>query len=194
VLWISYQGYPVSLLTYSALLGASFDERCDVVASLLTNELDAASREPVLAVDVVPPFTLLSDDPERWGRLLEGKDQRYAPLNEWLADLLWNRFGDEFDSRADFDLRFDWVEIVLAMANHKLCPPAFNPEFHPPGCYGYRATNRGRVLQRIQGNLELHGAQSPYVISGLFGGTVPEVQQAIGTFDTWGKKLRGHWR
>jgi hypothetical protein len=194
VLWISYQGYPVTLLTYSALLGASFDGRFDVVASLLTNELEVASRSPVLAVDVAPAFCLLSEDPQAWGRLLEGKDRRYAPLNEWLADLLWGRFGGEFDSRADFDLRFDWVEVVLAMANHKLCPPVFNAEWHPPGCYGYRTANRERVIQKIKGSVESNGGQSPYVVSGLFGGTALEVQQTIEAFEAWATKLRGHWR
>lgn len=193
VLWLSYQGYPVTLLTYSALLGASLEGRCDVVASLLTNELEVASRQPVLAVDVAPPFCLLSDDPQGWGRLLEGKDRRHAPLNEWLADFLWARFGEEFDSRADFDLRFDWVEVVLALANHKLCPPVFNAEFHPPGCYGYRTANRERVVHKIKGSLESNGEKSPYVISRLFGDSVVEVQQAIGAFDAWTTRLRGSW-
>lgn len=192
-LWLSYQGYPVTLLTYSALLGASIEGRCDVVASLLNTELEVASREPIPAVDVAPPFCLLSENPDGWGRLLEGKERRYAPLNEWLADLLWDWFGGEFDSRADFDLRFDWVEVVLAIANHKLCPPVFNPEFHPPGCYGYRTANRERIVQRIKSNLESNGEKSPYVISRLFGDSVLEVQQAIGAFEAWAKKLRALW-
>ncbi len=193
-LWLAYQGYPVTLLTYSALLGASLDERCEVIAPLLTNELEAGGRQPVCAVDVAPPFCLLSDDPQGWGRLLEGKDRRHAPLNDWLADLFWDRFGAEFDSKTDFELRFDWVEVVLALANHKLCPPVFNADFHPPGCYGYRTANRERVVQRMKGNVESFGAQSPYVVSRLFGDTASEVQQAIATFEAWAAKLRGHWR
>lgn len=192
-LWLAYQGYPVTLLTYSALLGASLDERCDVIAPLLTNELEAASRPPVRAVDVAPPFCLLSDDPQAWGRLLEGKDRRHAPLNDWLADLLWERFGAEFDSRTDFDLRFDWVEVVLALANHKLCPPVFNAEFHPPGCYGYRTANRDRVVQRIKTSVESLAGQSSYVASRLFGDTALEVQQAIAAFEAWAAKLNGRW-
>lgn len=192
-LWLAYQGYPVTLLTYSAMLGASIDGRCDVIAPLLTTELEAASRQPVLAVDVAPPFCLLSDDPQAWGRLLEGPDRRHAPLNEWLGDHLWGQFGEEFDSRADFDLRFDWVEIVLAMTNHKLCPSGFNAEFHPPGCYGYRHANRERVLQRVKTSLEVDAERSPYVVSRLFGATGLEVQQALATFETWATTLRGHW-
>lgn len=192
-LWLAYQGYPVTLVTYSALLGASFEERCDVIRPLFVSELDAASRQPVLAVDVAPPFCLLSDDPQRWGRLLEGKDRRHAPLNEWLCDCFWNQFGEEFVSKSDFELQFDWVEVVLAMANHKLCPPVFNAEFHPPGCYGYRTANRERVIQRITRNLESSAAKSPYVVARLFGATVDEVQQAVAAFDSWSAKLRGHW-
>ena len=191
-LWLAYQGYPVTLLTYSALLGASLDWRCDVVAPLLSNELEAANHRPVLAVDVAPPFCLLSEDPQRWGGLLEGKGQRRAPLNDWLLDVLWDRFGANFDSRADFDLRFDWVEIILAMANHKLCPPSFIKEFHPPGCFGYRTSNRDKVVHRIMNSLETHAVQSPYVTSRLFGETILEVQQAIAAFEAWASMLRGH--
>jgi hypothetical protein len=193
VVWLSYQGYPVVLLTYSALLGASLDGRCDAIASLLTAELEAPSRQPVIAVDVVPPFCLLNQEPQAWGRLLEGRDRRHAPLNEWLADHLWNEFGDEFDSRSDFDVRFDWVEVVLAIANHKLCPPVFNADFHPPGCYGYRTANRERVVQGMTASLESDGERSAYVRSRLFGGTALEVRQAIGEFEAWATKLRGHW-
>jgi hypothetical protein len=137
---------------------------------------------------------LLSDDPQAWGRLLEGRDRRHAPLNDWLCDYLWGQFGDEFSSRSDFELQFDWVEVVLAMANHKLCPPVFNAEFHPPGCYGYRTSNRERVIQRIKGSLESAAERSPYVGSRLFGTTALEVQQAIAAFDAWATGLRGHWR
>lgn len=191
--WLAYQGYPVTLLTYSALLGASFGDRCDVIAPLLTNELEVASRQPVLAVDVAPPFCLLTDDAKAWGRLLEGRERRHAPLNDWLCDYLWGQFGDEFSSRSDFELQFDWVEVVLAMANHKLCPPVFNAEFHPPGCYGYRTSNRERVIQRIKGSLESAAERSPYVGSRLFGTTALEVQQAIAAFDAWAAGLRSHW-
>lgn len=192
-LWLAYQGYPVTLLTYAAMLGASTEVRCDVFAPMLTAQLEASSREPMLAVDVVPPFCLLTDDPQRWGRLLEGKDKRHAPLNDWLLDLLWAQFGDEFSSRADFDLKFDWVEVVLAMANHKLCPPVFNKEFHPPGGYGYRHRNRERVLQSIRANLVSSGESSVYVASKLFGATSQEVNESIGRFEAWANSLQGRW-
>lgn len=191
--WIAYQGYPVTLLTYAALLGASMRNRCDVIAPLLANELEPSNGQPVLAVDVAPPFCLLSDSPQPWGRLLEGHDRRHAPLNDWLAEYFWGQFGDEFDSRLDFDFRFDWVEVVLAIANHKLCPPVFNAEFHPPGRYGYRGQSRERVLQALKASLAAEAERSTYVASCLFGRTVLEVEQAVAAFESWAARLNGRW-
>jgi hypothetical protein len=192
-LLLAYQGYPVTLLTYAALLGASVQGRCDAVASLLTNELVLEHRQPVLAVDVAPPFCLLSDNPQSWAQLLEGQVRRHAPLNDWLAEYFWGEFGDEFDSRVDYDQRFDWVEVVLAIANHKLCPPVFNSEFHPPGRFGYRGQSRERVLQGWKSSLATEQEQSPYVKAGVFGGNAAEVEQAIAAFEAWAAQLNGRW-
>lgn len=192
-LWIAYQGYPVTLLTYAALLGASIRGRSDVIAPLLTNELELSNRHPVLAVDVAPPFCVLRDNPQPWARLLEGMDRRHTPLNDWLAEYFWGQFGEEFDSRFDFDFRFDWVEVILAIANHKLCPPVFNAEFHPPGRYGYRIQSRERVQQVLNASLEAEAESSPYVTSRLFGGTAVEVKQAVAAFEAWATRLGGHW-
>lgn len=188
-LWIAYQGYPVTLLTYATALGASIHARCDIIAPLLTNELEISNRQPILAADVAPPFCLLSGDPQRWGQLLEGYGNRRAPLNDWLAEYFWGQFGDEFESRPDFELRFDWVEVLLALANHKLCPPVFNAEFHPPGRFGYRGQGRDRVLRDLKSSLETEAANSPYVTSRLIGSNVLEVQQAIAAFEAWVPKL-----
>lgn len=192
-LWLAYQAYPVTLLTYAALLGASVRGRCDTVAPLLVNELELEHRQPVLAVDVAPPFCLLSDNPQSWGQLLEGQERRHAPLNDWLAEHFWREFGDEFDSRVDYDLRFDWVEVVLAIANHKLCPPVFNAEFHPPGRFGYRRQSRERVLQGWKSSLAAEQERSPYVSARLFGSTAAEVEQAIAAFEAWAAQLNGRW-
>lgn len=193
MLWLAYQGYPVTLLTYAALLGASKESRCDAVAPLLTSELELENRQPVVAVDIVPPFCLLSDNPQPWGRLLEGHDSRHAPLNDWLAEHFWREFGDEFDSRVDYDQRFDWVEVVLAIANHKLCPPVFNAEFHPPGRYVYRRQSRERVLQGWKSSVAAELERSPYVSSGLFGSSAAEVEQAVAAFESWATQLKRHW-
>lgn len=192
-IWIAYQGYPITLLTYATLLGASIRTRCDVIVPLLTNELESPGRQPVLAADAAPPFCLLSPDPASWGRLLAGHDRRHAPLNDWLATYFWGQFSAEFDSSRDFECRFDWVEIILAMANHKLCRPIVNPEFHPPGCFGYRTQNRERVLQTLRKNLETEGDHSPYVTCRLFGSTVADVEAAVDAFEAWAAKLSHHW-
>ena len=58
-IWLAYQGYPITLLTYSAMLGASICKRPDRIASLLINELESSKHKTQLAVEIVPPFCLL---------------------------------------------------------------------------------------------------------------------------------------
>jgi hypothetical protein len=191
-LWLAYQAYPVSLVTFAALLGAAMRERCDFIRPLLVNSLESASRRPILAVDVVPPFCLLSE-PKVWGRLLEGKQDRHAPLNDWICDVLWQQLNESFASRADFEFKFDWVEVILAMANHKLCPPVVAPEFHPPGSFGYRRKNCDKVVQQVLQSLDANGDASPYVTSQLIGPTAAECRQSVDSFVAWAEKLASRW-
>lgn len=188
-LWLDYQGYPVTLLTYSAMLGASIDRRCDVAASLLTTKLETRGREPILAISVVPPFLLLNEYPRKWGQLLEGKQNNYTPLNEWIADLHWLEFGSQFASKTEFELQFDWIEIIMAVAYHKLCPPIFNLQFHPLGPYKYRNKNREQIFQEIKSSLETQGDKSPYVRTGLFGKSAEEVAQGLTALDAYVSRL-----
>lgn len=190
--WLAYQRYPVTLTTYAALMGASLSENLSIIKPLLTNELDATNNK-LVAADVVPPFCLLMDDPQRWGRMLEGKDERRAPVNDWLADVLWVQVGPQFASQDEFLLHFDWVEVLLALANHKLCPPVFSAEYHPPGAYGYRGQNRERVLTQLKKSISEQGSGSPYVTARLFGDAPEECNQAIAKFEAFATKLRGNW-
>ncbi len=192
-LWLAYQAYPVSLVTFAALLGAAIQERCNAIKPLITNSLESPSRQPVLAVDVVPPYCLLSEEPRRWGQFLEGKGNRLAPVNEWICEVLWSQLGEEFTSKADFELKFDWVEVMLAMANHKLCPAVFNPEYHPPGSFSYRGANLDRVVKLILQSLDTSCAESQYVTSQLIGTTAEQGKQAVAEFQAWSQKLRGQW-
>lgn len=181
--WLAFQGYPVTLVTYAALLGTSLERRCGHFGSLLAGELEASHGNASLAVDVVPPFRLLEDF--RWGQQLEGMQRRHAPLNDWLCEFFWRQLGDCFDSRSDFDRRFDWVEVILAMASHKLSPPTFNPSFHPPGRYGYRHESRKKILNETRASIQTLGAKSPYVSANCFGKDAADVGQAIEEFESW---------
>ncbi|HWU99260.1 MAG TPA: SIR2 family protein, partial [Oxalicibacterium sp.] len=88
--WIAYQGYPVSVISYAAMLGASLQERIDVVGALLTNELEYSHDETTLAIEAIPPFFWLEN--ESWGKYLEGMNDKKAPLNEWLFKKLYGDF------------------------------------------------------------------------------------------------------
>jgi len=191
-LWLAYQGYPVTLLTYATLLGASIGHRCDVIAPLLTNELVLPNRQPIPAVALVPPFSLLRPEPQRWGRLLEGQDGKYTPLNDWLAERFWIQFGEEFDSQFDYEYRFDWVEVILALASRRLCPSPVVPNFHPAGRYSYLEESRQRVFQALKSSLEAEAERSPYVTSKLFGSSPSDAERSVLALEEWVAQL-GWW-
>lgn len=175
--WLDYQGYPVTLIAYAALLGASLGDNLLAVAAIFEGEVRTLNRAIPLA-EMLPPFRFLQD-PQESGRLLEGMDRRHAPVNNWIQKTLWESLGRDFVSEAEFQQHFDWVEIVLALACRHSRGPGQMGDWFPPGAYGYRTTGRENVTARITSSLDDIGERSPYVLSGLFGDTTEECRASL---------------
>lgn len=187
--WTAFQGYPVCLVTHAALLGASFERRLDYAKSLLVGELEAPTRNTLLVTSVAPAARLLED--VKWGQMLEGMQQRRLGLSDWLCEFFWRQFGHEFTSLSDFEGNFDWVEIILAIASHRLSPSQFNPAYHPPGRYAFRLASRSKIIEEIRRSLEIFGEQSPYVDEQLMGRNAFESQKELESFEAWASYLGG---
>ncbi len=189
--WLAFQKYPVALLAYAACLGAIVGRKLDVVSVLMGTELTRSGREPVLAVTVVPPAAML--DHFAWGNQLEGMGDRHAALSDWLAEYFWVQVGTLFASREEFNAHFDEVEILFALANHRLSPPVNMPDWHPPGAYGYRTRSRRQVVEKILKSMHDEGNGSPYVRARLFGATVGECEEALNAFTSFADKVSAQW-
>jgi hypothetical protein len=123
--WLGFQNYPATLVAYSVLLGASLGDNLLAMSKLFDGQVRIDNSDVPTSV-ALPPVCFLQQ-PQEWGRLLEGMDRRYAPVNDWMQKTLWDQLGQEFVSEAEFEAHFDWVEIIIALACH---------ESRGPGSYG----------------------------------------------------------
>jgi hypothetical protein len=183
--WGCYQYYPISLTTYAAFLGASISERIALLPSLLSTELSRTRARELTAADVIPPFSMLGEQAFQMGRMLKGMDKKLAPLNDWLAEVLWSQIGDRFVSRADFEYHFDWVEIMIALLTHG--EAKYPVDFYFAGSFVNRSENCKNILDRVLESLAKLEEESPYV--GVIGATHSDCVTEIMKFRSFAAKL-----
>lgn len=165
--WLGLQHYPTTLLTYAALLGASLGDNLEAMAPLFDGKVKLRSYDVPVA-EALPPTYFMEDGAEK---LLEGFERHRVPVSVWMHRTLWMEVGSDFASQSEFDLHFDWVEIVAALAcqSVRAAQDSASAGRFPPGRYNFVGKSRDQVLARIEGSLQKLGDVSPYVASGLFG-------------------------
>lgn len=170
ILWLGLQRYPATLLLYSFGLGAVAAEQWNSLHALLSTTVSREHREDKRAVEVLPPFVLV----ERGGdamKVLPGRERQYTPLQNHLEALLWPLFSSQFPSEAAFHLAFDRFEILMALSYAIPAVESDDRYWTVPGSYGWRYTNRERIISEIRNGLETLGDDSPLVTSRLAGST-----------------------
>lgn len=188
--WLNYQCYPVTLIGYAVLLGASLGDNLVAVSKMFEGRVRRMDQSTPLA-QLLPPVCFLQGT-QSSGQLLEGMDRRHAPVNNWMEERLYELIGDEFASRSEFEEHFDWTEIVLAIACHKSPGASEFGDWFPAGAFGYRRAGLTSGTTRIMTSLDELGDRSPYVLSGLLGATAQECREAIVALIAFLPNL--HWR
>jgi hypothetical protein len=172
VLWLDLQRYPATLLLYCFGLGAVFAKRWHGLGAMLHVRVENQGREDRRAVEAAPVWALLEQGADVM-KILPGMDRKRTPLQAHLEALLYPMFKSSFASEEAFHLTFDFLEVLAA-----LCYAAPGVEkaasryWALPGSYGWRASNRQRILDEIRDNLNSMGNASPFVTTGLAGRTV----------------------
>ena len=188
--WNDLQRYPATLLLYALGLGAVETNRLPFLKYLLATTLRVKRQEDVTAVQILPPFCLFS-----WGeqvmRHLEGMEERYVPLSDWIHNILWSYAESIISDDNRYTLTFDKLEILMALS-YAYHEDEWSSEWYkvPLGAFGYRHENRGRIFQEIEESLSTMQAESPYVTSGIFGETVAECQQGVEALKQFIPRLR----
>ena len=170
-IWIGLRRYPAALLLYSLGVGAvAAADGLPFLRSLLETPIQEQYREDRAVTDVLPPFCLFGGN-GRLMRLLEGMEDRHAPLNDWMHDAVRPHAARVIAEDFQYTLAWDTLEILIALSylhRHSADPGGF---WLPAGCFGYREPNRTRILQQIEASLSSRGNESPYVACGIFGDT-----------------------
>ena len=171
-LWLDLQRYPATLLLYALGLGALAKDQFEFLECLLKTTIHRESSEDLSAVKILPPFRLCtySDDMKK----LEGMENRYAPLSDWLHTELRPYLRRLISNDDKYTLIFDKLEILIALNFAFQTYESYEEErqWIPMGAFGYRYGNRNRFLQEIQKSISELKDKSPYVRSGIFGRTV----------------------
>ncbi len=191
VLWLELQPYPATLLLYALGLGAVEANRLQFLKHILTVTLRGEYRpnEDLPAVQVLPPSCLFSRGGQEM-QILEGMDRRYAPLNDWIHDTLRSHAKSIIPDDNQYTLTFDKLEILMALSYAYHHKESTYGDWTPPGAFGYRSDNRGRIFQEIEESLSAMQSESPYVTSGIFGETAEECKQGLEGLKQFIPKLR----
>jgi len=192
-IWLELQAYPACLLFYALGLGSieAGERGLMFLGEMFRTPIHRERQKESVAVEQLPAFCLFEDG-SRPAKLLEGMEDRRAPFNDWLHDLLHPRFQKIIPSDARFSYAFDKLEILMALsfAHHAKPSDAFG-YWAPLGCYGYRHDNRIRIVDDIRGSIIDQVDKSPYVKSNIFGHSADECIKKVDKFTEWIKDL--HW-
>ena len=198
VFWLGIQRYPATLLLYALGLGALAADKLDFLGYLFATPIHRDHGEDVSAVEYLPPFGMYDAIGQK-ARILEGMDQKHAPLNEWMHGVLRESAMSVVPEDDQYTLLFDKLEILISLSaarHHGVRHPGEFPYF-VPGAYGYRAENGKSVLREIRNSLSSEGANSPFVTVSIIGDTVEDCIQRLDALEEWIPTLRWNtwdWR
>ena len=194
VFWLDLQRYPATLLLYALGLGALESDRLRFIGHLFETIVPGRHERDMLIVEVLPPFCLFEQGGQEM-RILEGMERHYAPLNEWMHDMLRLHAQRIIPDKNRYTLIFDKFEILIALGC--LCRQEQSKQSNwgpwaPPGTFGYRYENRNRIIKEIEQSLSESQNNSPFVKSQIFGRNVEECIQVMAKWKSFMPKLG--WR
>ncbi len=186
-LWLELQSYPATLVLYAFALGAIANSRYSSLNSVLDVQVPREHRDPKPLIEVAPPWALFQMG-MRPMQALPGMANRYAPLNDRLADVLRPVPDGRLPSDEVFESDFDTVEILLALrfARTSLQSGRY---MAIPGRYGYRHQDRERILGKLRAEVGTAAAPGPLAISGLIGSTPADCETNLNSFVPFVQRL-----
>lgn len=187
-LWRLLRAYPASLLFYAFGLGAVQSGNYRALQALFAIRIqETHDNEKHIGWRVA----LASYGLDTF-KLLSGRANQRTPLHRHTGAYLFEHLGRFFDGDDDFKLRFDELEILLAL---NVMPELRNPNQHfrvPIGEYGWRHTNRTMVLRKLQASIARSGSDSPFVANRLIGKDPVTAEAAITSLENFSAQL-GWW-
>lgn len=168
-IWGELRLYPASLFFYATGIAAIFTNDYELLHRTFSVEFLDNDGAKLKAVQRLPAFCLLQRDV---GQMLEGMNDRYAPLNDWIHTFLRVTFKDILPDDSEYDQAFDRFELFAALAYLRLSKRPNGHVWAPPGRFGYQHRHRDEFFQALEASFNAEGNQSRYVSIDVFGQTV----------------------
>jgi hypothetical protein len=192
ILWLELQRYPATLLFYAFGIGAVEGDRLRFLGRLFATQVHRENQENIFAVHLLPPFRLFSQGGQV-ARILQGMEQRHAPLNDWLHAALRQPAKRLIPNDSRYTYIFDKLEILIALSYAHLDEHSAEWYWAPPGAFGYRHQNRDRILREIEESISKLKNESPFVKSGIFGETAEGCTGGLAAFKNFIAKIASSW-
>lgn len=182
LLWVNMRFYPGTLLLYALGLGAIEADHLDFLERLFSTRVQPQFSEERFAVELLAPALIFQNETDM--KLLEGMEERYVPLNDWLFRLL-REFTVEFISdEYHYTYTFVKFEILLALHASYHGKASWSWEI-PIGVFRYKLDEASRVIKELEGSISSLNDSSPWVESAIFGKTADACTQTIAHFKDW---------
>lgn len=150
-LLLAFRKYPACLMFYSLALGAVKGENWQTLAALFNLLINREHTTDKRAVELLNFWSMYEHEGQVM-RMLPGRERQHTPLQMHVQELLLPMFREEFATEAAFTLAFDRVEMLVALSyatGDDWTQRAYG-YWAPPGCYGWRSSNRDKIFDLDQ--------------------------------------------
>ena len=179
--WTTTATYPGRLLLYAVGMGAVESGRLQFLNRIFkTSVNDHARRNSEVAI-LTSLFDVNKTVRLPWNQLLEGMDNRYRALSDWVHDALRQPLKSLIPDDYSYDLAFDKLEILIALGFGAIDEPS-RGSWYPLGAFLYRWENRERIIAEFTNSISESGVDSPFVRCGIFGDTPGECLKSLEDF------------
>ena len=180
--------YASFLILYAFGLGAIAAGNTDMLTTVLNTSVPQPFNERKTWYQIIREHVLHIQGANLF-KCLSEYEARAFPFSERMHDMLVPVANLLPINQNDFDALYDKLEILISLSILSHNSHA-SGGWTVPGRYGYRASERSRILEEIRGSLAVSRELSPYVKSGLFGSSVQECSDNIAEFESFAKKIQ----
>ena len=181
VTWENLKSYPGTLLLYSLGLGAVEANRLDFLSRILSTPVHDRNQETLAAPLLLAPSRIF-DDPTTL-RILQGMEQHYLPLNDWMYGVLRKTVQEIIPNDFQYERAFMKLEILIALNSAIQPKPGWMGI--TDGTFMYRPVPSWQVLQELKASITEFHQESPFVKANIFGANAEFCLQQIKGLEKW---------
>ena len=181
--WLNMRWYPLSLLAYSAGIGALAAENYQAFAAVLTARVESQTRRRGEApVPVILPIVDAMNDMSQAWKAVPGQDRNRVPESEYMYKTLQPVLDQLLFLGGSYEQLFDRYEILRSLLYADLT----NGGWGPVGRYAWKHYGRGSegspyVALRAEAE-QMKDKWGP-IKAGLFGGNYSRFEQVAKKFE-----------